>query len=174
MAGETELGEESLVGLYERLERPLFNVAYRFVWSAADAQDIVQETFLRLWRMRSRVRIDSVEPLVYRIAINLATSALRRRRLWRWVSLDPLWDRAASDPGAEELAMNQQQHARMRSAIESLPLDLRKVVVLCELAGLSYAQVAEALGIPPGTVGSRRHRAIERLQQELSGARNDQ
>jgi RNA polymerase sigma-70 factor (ECF subfamily) len=173
VAGQTGLDEEALVRLYERLERPLFNVAYRFVWTAPDAQEVVQETFLRLWRMRERVRIESVEPLLYRIAINLATSRLRRRRLWRWVSLEALRERAAPGPGAEAQAVAAQQQARMRGAIEALPPDLRSVVVLCELGGLSYAQVAEALGIPAGTVGSRRHRALERLQRELSGNRHD-
>jgi len=173
VAGQTGLDEEALVRLYERLERPLFNVAYRFVWTAPDAQEVVQETFLRLWRMRERVRIESVEPLLYRIAINLATSRLRRRRLWRWVSLEALRGRAAPHPGPEEHAVTGQQQARMRGAIEALPMDLRSVVVLCELAGLSYAQVAEALGIPAGTVGSRRHRALEQLRRELTGDRSD-
>jgi RNA polymerase sigma-70 factor (ECF subfamily) len=163
------LDEDALVRLYERLERPLYNVAFRFVWTAPDAQEVVQEAFLRLWRMRHRVRVDSVEPLLYRIAINLATSRLRRRRLWRWVSLEALRDHSAPGPNACEQAVAVRQQARLRGAIEALPMELRRVVVLCELGELSYAQVAETLGIPAGTVGSRRHRALERLRDELGG-----
>jgi RNA polymerase sigma-70 factor (ECF subfamily) len=166
-AGNLELDETALLHLYERLERSLYNVVYRFLWTPEDSQEIVQEAFLRLWRMRARVRMDSVEPLVYRIAINLARSGLRRRRLWRWVSLEALRNRASHDPGAEELAATAEARGQMRQAIEALPMDLRMVVVLCELAGLSYQQVAEAVGIPVGTVGSRRHRAMELLRKRL-------
>ena len=73
----------ALEALYVRLEGPLYNVAYRYVWDAAEAQDIVQEAFVRLWRARDRVRMQTVEALVYRIALNLA----RNRR--RWLRLRP-------------------------------------------------------------------------------------
>jgi RNA polymerase sigma-70 factor (ECF subfamily) len=169
-AGDLELDEAALLHLYERLERPLYNVVYRFLWSPEDSQETVQEAFLRLWRMRARVRMDSVEPLLYRIAVNLARSRLRRRRLWRWVSLEALRNRASRDPGAEELAATTETHGHVRRAIETLPTDMRRVVILCELAGLSYQQVAAALGIPVGTVGSRRHRALELLRGMLRGA----
>lgn len=162
-----------MVQLYERLERPLYNVAYRYVWSAADAREVVQEAFLRLWRMRPRVRLDTVEPLLFRIAINAATSRLRRRRLWRWVSLGALGDRAAEDAGPERRAIAADAHARMRRALGTLPADLRQVVILCELSELSYAEVAEVLGVPAGTVASRRHRALERLRRTLSRGSDD-
>jgi RNA polymerase sigma-70 factor (ECF subfamily) len=168
-AGDLELDEAALLHLYERLERPLYNVVYRFLWTPEDSQEIVQEAFLRLWRMRGRVRMDSVQPLVFGIAVNLARSRLRRRRLWRWVSLEALRNRASRDPGAEELAVAMETHRRMRRAIETLPIDLRTVIVLCELGGLSYHEVAEAVGIPAGTVGSRRHRAMELLRTRLKG-----
>ena len=170
--GDLKLDEAALVHLYQRLERPLYNVVYRFLWTAEDSQEIVQEAFLRLWRMRARVRMDSVEPFLYRITVNLARSRLRKRRLWRWVSLEALRNRTSPDPGAEELAATAEARGRMRRVIEGLPMDLRKVVVLCELAGLSYQQVAQTLGIPVGTVGSRRHRAMELLRRKLSGDPN--
>ena len=163
------LDEAALVDLYERLERPLYNVVYRYVWTREDAREIVQEAFMRLWRMRRRVRAGSADPLLYRIALNLAVNRWRRRRLWRWASLEALRERASPEPGAEELAATAQERRRMRRALESLPDGLRRVVVLCELAGLSYEQVAQALGIPAGTVGSRRHRAMELLRRKLGG-----
>jgi RNA polymerase sigma factor (sigma-70 family) len=169
---EPPLDGEALERLYVRLERPLFNVVYRMLWKAEDSQEVVQETFVRLFRMRERVRMSSVEPLAYRIALNLANSRLRSRRLWRWVSLGAQWDRASPDPNAEDLLAAAQDGERLRSAIEGLSPDLRNVILLCELSDLGYDRVAEALGIPPGTVGSRRHRAIEQLRDALGQERN--
>jgi RNA polymerase sigma-70 factor (ECF subfamily) len=169
---EQPLDETALVRLYERLERPIYNVVYRFLWTSEDSQDAVQETFLRLWRMRHQVRTSTVEPLLYRIAINVATSRLRKRRVWRWISLEVLRSRASPNPGAEELVGDAEVRLRVRRAVESLPMDLRKVIVLCELAELSYQQVADGLEIPVGTVGSRRHRALELLRRKLGGDQN--
>ena len=167
--GGCELDETALVHLYERLERSLYNVVYRYLWRPEDSQEVVQEAFLRLWRMRRKVRMDSVEPLLYRIALNTATSRVRKRRVWRWASLEALKDRASPSPGAEDLAAGVEERDRVRRAIEELPADLRKVVLMCELAGLSYQQVADTLEIPVGTVGSRRHRAMGLLRRSLGG-----
>ena len=75
------MGEEDLERLYARLERPLYNVAFRWVWKAEDAQEIVQEAFLRVWRMRQRVDVETVDALIYKIAINLASSRRRSAKL---------------------------------------------------------------------------------------------
>jgi DNA-directed RNA polymerase specialized sigma24 family protein len=60
---------DDLERLYTRLERRLANVVYRWVWSMDEAQEIVQEAFVRLWRMRARVDLRTVEPLVYRMSV---------------------------------------------------------------------------------------------------------
>ncbi len=161
-------GEPELEALYARLEKPLYNVLYRRVWSREEARDLVQETFVKLWRMRRRIVPDTVEPLVYKIAINLARSRLRRKRVLRWLPLEPL-AAAFSDPRGEaepELARDEAR-TRLREAVLALPEDLRDVVLLCEFSGMSYRQVAEALAIPEGTVGSRRNRALKRLREDL-------
>ncbi len=161
-------GEPELEALYARLEKPLYNVLYRRVWSREEARDLVQETFVKLWRMRRRIVPDTVEPLVYNIAINLARSRLRRKRVLRWLPLEPL-AAAFSDPRGEaepELARDEAR-TRLREAVLALPEDLRDVVLLCEFSGMSYRQVAEALAIPEGTVGSRRNRALKRLREDL-------
>lgn len=84
--------EEDLEQLYARLETPVCNVVFRWVWSMDEAQDVVQDAFVRLWRMRARVDMDTVEPLIYKIALNLAASRRRSQKIWRWVSLDVLRD----------------------------------------------------------------------------------
>ena len=160
--------EAELEQLYARLEKPLYNVVFRSTWRSDEAQEIVQEAFVRLWRMRERVEMESVEPLVYRIALNLAASRRRSKKIWRWVSLDALRDTASARQNVEEAWTADEERARVRAAVESLPEDLRQVVLLCEYSGLSYEEIAGILSIPVGTVGSRRNRAMRRLKQALS------
>jgi RNA polymerase sigma-70 factor (ECF subfamily) len=165
--------EAELEQLYARLERPLYNVVFRSVWHPEEAQDIVQEAFVRLWRMRDRVKQKTAEPLVYKIALNIASSRRRSRKLWRWVSLDALRSVPASQMNAEEALSAERRQARFRSALGSLPEDLRQVVMLCEFSELSYEEIAGVLSIPAGTVGSRRHRAITKLKAMLSEGGDD-
>jgi len=152
--------------LYRRLEKPIYNVVYRWLWNAEDARDVVQEAFVRLWDTRARVDPSTAEPFVYRIALNLAASRLRRRKRWAWVPLESV--RAAlSAAHPEELATGEEEQARVRAAVQGLPGDLRNVVLLCELTAMTYEQIGRVLSIPAGTVGSRRHRALEALRRKM-------
>lgn len=160
--------EPDLEQLYERLERPIYNVVYRWLWNADEAQEIVQEAFVRLWRMRRRVDMSRVEALVYRIALNLARSRARSRRIWRWVSLDALRGAASTSGDPEGNLAMRQDRLQLRRAIEQLPADLRNAVLLCEFSEMSYGQIGELLGVPAGTVGSRRNRAIRRLTKMMT------
>ncbi len=160
------LDQAALEALYTRLEKPLYNVVYRWLWNAQDAGDVVQEAFVRLWRMRDRVDPSTVEPLVYRIAVNLASNRRRATRRWRWLPLtDRSTPRTATDPSDDLLAG--ERHDRLRKAVDDLPDKQRAVVMLCEFSELTYDQVAQALDIPAGTVASRRHQAVARLRKAL-------
>jgi len=154
---EPRLDRAALEALYQRLEGPMIGVVYRWLWNTQDAQEVVQEAFLRLWGMRARVEMASVESLVWRIALNEASSRRRRRRVLSWggLGIEPAGRADFHDAPA------------VRRAVDALPESLRSVVMLCEVAGLSYAEVGAILDIPAGTVGSRRHRALARLQEAL-------
>ena len=161
------MNQAELEALYTRLEKPLYNVMYRQVWNRETSRDLVQETFVRLWRMRRKVVLDTVEPLAYRIALNLAKSKLRRRKILRWASLEPIAESiSTTDDTARDLEHGEDR-TRLRQAVMDLPDDLRRVVLLCEFTGMNYGQVGEALGIPEGTVGSRRNRALKKLKVHL-------
>lgn len=162
------MDEDDLDQLYARLERRLCNVIFRWVWRMEEAQDIAQEAFVRLWRMRDRVDMASVEPLVYRIALNLAVSRRRSQKLWRWLSLETLAERPSPRQAADESIAARDERRRLRAAVDALPEDLRRVIVLCELSELGYDAVGRILSIPAGTVGSRRHRALRLLRETLS------
>ncbi len=161
------LDREALERLYSRLEKPLYNVLYRWVWNREDARDLVQETFVRLWRMRQRVKLETVEPLAYRIALNLARNRRRYRKLWRMISLKAMAERKAGGEGGQEKLEAAEQETAVHRAVEQLPERLKQVVLMSEFSGMTYEQIGRALGIPAGTVGSRRHQALARLRKTL-------
>lgn len=153
-----ELDRPALEALYQRLEGRLVGVVYRWTWSREDAQEVVQDAFLKLWKARRRVRRDTAEAYVWRIALNEARNWRRRRAVLSWVGLDrePVGPTDFHDAPA------------VRRAVDALPEDLRRVVLLCEVAGMRYQEVADILGIPAGTVGSRRTRAMQQLREALT------
>ncbi len=167
------MSRAALEQLYERLEKPLFNVLYRWVFNSDEAHDLVQETFLRLWRKRQEVRMETVEPLTFRIATNLAANRRRANKLWRWVTLEAVQGFSTRSTDAEAALARREDRHLVQRAIAALPEKLRRVIVLCELSGMSYKQVAETLRIPIGTVGSRRNAALKRLREQLGPGLED-
>jgi RNA polymerase sigma-70 factor, ECF subfamily len=161
------LDRAALEQLHRRLEKPLFNVVYRWVWNADEARDLVQDAFVRLWGHRREVDVSRAEPLLYRIALNLAANRVRRRRLWRWVGLESVRGRPSGESGAEADLAAQQTSEAVRQAVDALPERLRQVVLLCEFTGMGHREIAQTLGIPPGTVGSRRNAALKALGAAL-------
>jgi RNA polymerase sigma-70 factor (ECF subfamily) len=161
------LDQTRLERLYMKLEKPIFNVVYRWVWNASDAQEITQEAFLKVWKARDRVDVATLEPLLYRTALRLASNKRRSSRLWRWLGLEAAGEPASSAPTSEEALASARKRQRVRAAIEALPERLREVVMLTEYAELSYDEIATALAIPAGTVGSRRNAALARLADAL-------
>jgi DNA-directed RNA polymerase specialized sigma24 family protein len=84
------LNRVSLEVLYKELEKSLFNLAFRYLWCREEAQDLVQEAFLKLWKIRSRVEMVTVKPLIFKICINLAASRIKRKKIATFFSLDKI------------------------------------------------------------------------------------
>ncbi len=168
MASGGQLDGPALECLYARLEKPLYNVVYRWVWDPGEATDIVQEAFVRLWGMRARVRLETADALVYKIALNQASKRKRSQRTWGWVPFEGWMGRSRELGPDTAMAADQRQRA-VRRAVDALPEHLRAVVTLCAFSEMSYAEVAEVLNIPAGTVGSRRNKALEQLRIALEG-----
>lgn len=176
LAGDTT-GFELIVKQYSGM---VFSLAARLV-GPAEAEDVVQETFLRAYRALERFRGEStLKTWLYTIALNRVRArqgALARfkalfgsaRPRGEDESLDSLLDTAA-DPGAspEEEAVSREQRRRLRSAIRDLPPEFRHAVVLRDLEGLSYDEIARVLKVPIGTVRSRIARGRAALLSELS------
>ena len=153
--------------LYVRLEKPLFNVVYRWVWDVETARDLVQEAFARVWNHRARVAPPTAQALLFQTALNLAANRRRSKRLWGWLGLETADHVSSSDPGVEEQLATAQRQAAVRRAVDSLPERSKRVLMMCELSEMTYDEVARVLGVPAGTVASRRHAAMERLGELL-------
>jgi RNA polymerase sigma factor (sigma-70 family) len=162
--------------LVERYQRPVYTVAFRMVRSAEDAEDVTQETFVRVFRALDRYDpARSFEAWLFTITTRLCIDLLRRRKV-RPVPLvrrDPESDEEqitdVEDPGLrpDEQATHAEEEQRARTLIESLPPHYRIVVVLRHQQDLSYEEIAETLHLPLGTVKARIHRARALLKDRL-------
>lgn len=161
------LDEATLEELYVKLEKPMFNVVYRWLWNASDAQDVTQQAFLNVWNARERVDLETVEALLYRTALNLASNRRRSARVWRWLGLESVSEAPTEETATDDALDDARKKQRVRAAVEALPERLREVIMLTEYAELSYEQIAATLKIPVGTVGSRRNAALAQLGKAL-------
>lgn len=161
-AGQAEAWDE----LVARYGRRLYNLAYQFTGDLAEAEDVTQEIFLRLYESLSRYRGDV--PLVawaLRLSKNLCIDHYRRgRRQGRGSAVsEELLARlpSADDPQADTL--RRQRLRLVYRALEEMPEDLATTVLLRDLQGLSYDEAAAALELPMGTLKSRLNRARQEL-----------
>jgi len=161
------LDPAALEDLYRRLEKPLFNAVFRWVWDAAEARDVVQEAFVKLWSIAARIDVATAEPLAWRVALNLAANRRRRRRLWRMLTLQALADHGDARVAADESLAQHERESTLRRAVEELPDKLKKVILMCEFSGMGYSEIARTLRIPEGTVASRRNAALKKLEERL-------
>ena len=168
-AGKTE----AYGTLVRRYQDRLYPTVLRLTGCAEDAQDLLQETFLRAYQKLGRFHGESsFYTWVYRIAVNLALSGRRRRRTMARLgtgsfggSPEPASDPEGSDPS---LPMERAERERIiQNALNALAADHRAVVVMKEFDGLRYEEIGAILGIPVGTVRSRLHRARCELRDRL-------
>lgn len=167
---------ESLV---HRHQQRVFRLLLRMMGSREEAEDVSQETFLSLHRHGRRFRGEArFSTFVYRVAANAALN--RRRSLGRSrARIDKLAVRQAAgddlpysprDPEDSTLGVEMTEH--VRAALQCLSPTLRMPVILYDIEGLSYADIADVLSIAEGTVKSRIHRARRALRDELKGVLN--
>jgi RNA polymerase sigma-70 factor, ECF subfamily len=162
--------------LVRKYQHRVLKLVSRFVSDAAEAEDVAQEAFLKAYRALASFRGDSAfYTWLYRIAINTAKNALvsnRRRPVDFDLDLqDPeQYDRHArlkEGDTPEGVLLTEEIRSVVENAMEQLPEDLRTAIVLRELEGLSYEEIAEAMDCPVGTVRSRIFRAREAIDKKL-------
>lgn len=157
------VAEAELVASYRRVEHPLYNVLYRMLWDAHECQDMIQDAYLRLWHRRARVDADRIDALAWTAALNLARNRVRWRRLRGW----PAPPEAAGELAASDDPQDSVEQANLHAALRRLPVAMLEVVMMAEFSGMSGREIAQVLGIPEGTVASRRHSAVRRLKEML-------
>jgi RNA polymerase sigma-70 factor, ECF subfamily len=167
MSGSPGLTEAQWQALYRQLEAPLYNLAYRYLWRAQDAEDVVHDAFLQLWARRQRVIPATANRYLWVAVLNLC----RKRRRWaRTRQFLVGEDSLESLDGSESIqadAARGEQAARLHAEIERLPEKLRTVLLLSEFSEMRYEAIAALLAIPAGTVASRRHLAVQRLRAAM-------
>jgi RNA polymerase sigma-70 factor (ECF subfamily) len=160
-----------------KYQHKVVKLVLRYVRSQADAEDIAQEAFIKAYRALPQFRGDSAfYTWLYRIAINTAKNALASRQRnpvdFELDRHDPeespdLQARMKDTATPEAMAMTEEIRATVNAAIEALPEDLRTAIVLRELEGLSYEEIAATMDCPVGTVRSRIFRAREAIDAQL-------
>ena len=149
--------------------RFLYTVAYRLTGNDDDAQDLVQDVLLRVRRGLETYRPGSLEGWLSRITTNAFLDDVRRRRRRPLDALPDDPDRAVPPAiGADETSAAESISDEVQAALTHLPDEYRAAVVLCDVVGLSYEEIGEALGIPVGTVRSRIHRGRRQLREGLA------
>jgi RNA polymerase sigma-70 factor, ECF subfamily len=158
-----------------RHERPVFNVCLRILRDVPAAEDATQDTFVRAWASLDSFRGEAVRPWLFRIATNRSYDLLRVRNRRNASSLEaepfeiePIWTSGGQPEEAPDArALRGELSIHLERAIAALPEDQRTVVILADVQGLDYADVAAATGAALGTVKSRLSRARGRLRQML-------
>ncbi|QRP64381.1 sigma-70 family RNA polymerase sigma factor [Rhodanobacter sp. FDAARGOS 1247] len=160
------LRQDALYASYRRLERPLYNVLYRQLWQAEDCQDVIQDAYVRVWERRDKVDEATLDALVWTTALNLAKNRLRWRLPRRHAPLDEALLAPAADTQAPDFLAARQLHRALRK----LPRSWQQVLLLSEFSGMRSTEIAAVLGIPAGTVASRKHLAMARLKTLMGAA----
>ena len=148
----------------------VYRLAYRLSGNRADAEDLTQETFVRVFRSLAEYSPGTFEGWLHRITTNLFLDMARRKQRIRFEALpEDAGDRLAShSAGPEQTYAAMHLDPEIQEALDALPPDFRAAVVLCDLEELSYEEIAATLGVKVGTVRSRIHRGRVLLREALA------
>jgi RNA polymerase sigma-70 factor (ECF subfamily) len=159
---------DAFEALVRRYQGPVYRTALRILGSRADAEDVSQDTFVRAWRSLARFRGDSaVATWLYRIVTRRCLDLIAARR--RTEALDP--DQLGTGPDPPASAEQRERLRAIARHIQALPPDQRAALVLREFEGLSYDQVAQALGTTVPAIKGRIHRARLTVLKETTAWR---
>jgi RNA polymerase sigma-70 factor (ECF subfamily) len=152
-----------------------YNLTRWLTRSDQDAEDVVQEAYLRAFKFYHRFRGGDVRPWLLKIVRNAYYTWSRQNLVGRLIEFDE--DLVRRDPqlaNREELLIQNSSGALLRRALETLPTRSREMLILRELEGMSYKEISAAVGVPAGTVMSRLSRARASLRQLLTDLMNSE
>lgn len=149
----------------------VYRLAFRLSGNPHDAEDLTQETFMRVFRSLKNYQPGTFEGWLHRITTNLFLDMVRHRQKIRMEALPEDYERV---PGTD---MTPEQHYNVKrldptlqAALDELGPDFRVAVVLCDVVGMSYEEIADTLGVKMGTVRSRIHRGRSQLRAHIERA----
>ncbi|WP_301123280.1 RNA polymerase sigma factor SigE [Mycolicibacterium fortuitum] len=166
-------GDQAAMPSWDELVRQhadrVYRLAYRLSGNQHDAEDLTQETFIRVFRSVQNYQPGTFEGWLHRITTNLFLDMVRRRGRIRMEALPEDYDRVpADDPNPEQIYHDSRLGADLQAALDSLAPEFRAAVVLCDIEGLSYEEIGATLGVKLGTVRSRIHRGRQALREYLA------
>lgn len=167
--------ENALRILVERWERIVFAFLVRMLGSPEEAEDLCQDTFMKLIKAAGRYKPEGrFQSWLFRIAGNLARSRLRRRKILKWLPLTDDYDNAPAK-GPDALANLEGEEARdlVQDALSRLPERQRQALVLKQYHDMSYQEIAEAMDASVSSVQMLLHRAMNGLRKDLVKRRDD-
>ncbi len=150
----------------------VYRLAYRLTGNQHDAEDLTQETFVRVFRSLASYKPGTFEGWLHRITTNLFLDMVRRRSRIRMEALPEDTDRLPGlGPEPEQVFSDTHLDPVLQDALDELPPEFRAAVVLCDVEGLSYEEIGATLGVKLGTVRSRIHRGRAALRSSLERRR---
>ncbi|OBK16115.1 RNA polymerase sigma factor SigE [Mycobacterium asiaticum] len=166
-------GDKAAMPSWDELVRQhadrVYRLAYRLSGNQHDAEDLTQETFIRVFRSVQNYQPGTFEGWLHRITTNLFLDMVRRRARIRMEALPEDYDRVPADePNPEQIYHDSRLGPDLQAALDSLPPEFRAAVVLCDIEGLSYEEIGATLGVKLGTVRSRIHRGRQALRDYLA------
>ncbi len=172
--------EDAFEMLYRRYEKPVFSFIYRILMSAVDAEDLCQETFLRLVKEKKKYQVSgNFKTWIFRIALNLCRDRLRRKKFRSHRSMDAPtlsqngniieFKNTLSDPAPDQIECMEKDEMKVliQRAFAKLPEKQRTVVILKEYQDLKFSEIAEIMKSPVGTIKSLNHRGHKKLKKIL-------
>lgn len=149
----------------------VYRLAFRLSGNKYDAEDLTQETFMRVFRSLKKYQPGTFEGWLHRITTNLFLDMVRHRSKIRMETLSEDYDRVAgTDMSPEQQFSVSRLDPTLQAAIDELSPDFRVAVVLCDVVGMSYDEIADTLGVKMGTVRSRIHRGRSQLRAYIEAA----
>jgi RNA polymerase sigma-70 factor (ECF subfamily) len=163
--------QEALKGIFEKYQKKVYRIAFGVVRQREEALDIVQEVFIKLFRSIKNFKGRSqFYTYLYRMTMNTAIDHARKTGKQSMSSLDEEGSFEPSDElekGPERILLQKELEERVKLAMEKLPPEQRAAIIFKDVEGLSYQEMAEAMGCSIGTVMSRLHYGRKRMQELL-------
>ncbi len=167
--------EDKFLELVQEHQAQIYQHTFYLLGNREDAEDITQETFIKAWEHRNKLRLKTVRSWLLKCAQNLCFNLLKRRKFQEPLiegdetELERLLHRHThwSNPTPDEIVIKRELKASVHCAINKLPTEMRSMIIMRELEGMSFKEIAEVLEQPEGTVKSTVFRARKKLRELL-------